>query len=236
MPNITRNLEIVSERILAAAQAAGREPGSIRLLAVSKTKPASLIRAAYTAGQRAFGENYLQDALPKIAELSDLNIEWHFIGQIQSNKTRDIAQYFAWVHGIDRLKLAQRLNDQRSPDLPPLQCCIQVNLSGESSKGGIDPSNLVELAQAIQVMPNLRLRGLMTLPNPHSAQAQQAADFAALADWRNRLVDAGLPLDTLSMGMSGDLELAIQNGSTMVRVGTDIFGPREYAATDGGPG
>lgn len=226
MRDIAQALAGVHQRIEAAAAAAGRNPAEIHLLAVSKTKPAADIRAAHDAGQHAFGENYLQDALPKIAELAPLKLEWHYIGRIQGNKTRDIAQHFAWVHGIDRLKHAQRLSEQRSAEQAPLQCCIQVNLSGESSKGGVQPGELRSLAHAIARLPKLQLRGLMTMPDPHSPSSTQAGVFHELAALREQLNSDGLALDTLSMGMSGDLELAIAAGSTLVRVGTDIFGAR----------
>ncbi len=227
MPTIAQALEDVHRRIAQAALAAGRNPAEIDLLAVSKTKPATMIREAWAAGQQAFGENYLQDALPKIAALTDLPIEWHYIGRIQSNKTRDIAAHFAWVHGLDRLKHARRLDAQRPQTLPPLNCCIQINLSGEASKGGIIADELDELALALSELPRLRLRGLMTLPDPNSPRDVQAAAFRRLAELRRQCEQrTGLQLDTLSMGMSGDLELAIAAGSTLVRVGTDIFGAR----------
>jgi len=228
MPTIAQALEDVHRRIARAALAADRNPAEIALLAVSKTKPASMIREAWNAGQQAFGENYLQDALPKIQALADLPIEWHYIGRMQSNKTRDIARHFAWVHGLDRIKHARRLSDQRPEGLPPLNCCIQVNLSGETSKGGIPAEALEEMALAVNELPGLRLRGLMTMPDPVSPRETQAAVFRRLADLRQQLEEqASLSLDTLSMGMSGDLELAIAAGSTLVRVGTDIFGARE---------
>lgn len=226
MPIIADALKKVHERIHLAALAAGRSPTDIRLLAVSKTKPASMVREAYSAGQRAFGENYLQDALPKMAGLSDLDIEWHYIGRIQSNKTREIATHFAWVHSLDRLKHARRLSEQRPAELPPLNCCIQVNLSGEQSKGGVTPQALPALAQSVVGLPRLKLRGLMTMPDPRAPREVQQTTFEGLARLQGELNDAGFSLDTLSMGMSGDLELAIAAGSTLVRVGTDIFGAR----------
>ena len=209
-----------------AAVAGGRAPDSVTLLAVSKTKPASDILAAYRAGQRAFGENYLQDALPKIRALRGNDIEWHFIGRLQSNKTAEISRHFAWVHSLDSLKHAQRLSAQRPADMPPLQVCVQVNLSGEFSKGGVERADLAELAAAVARLPGLRLRGLMTMPDPGSDPAAQRAVFAALRKLFEELRAAGLDLDTLSMGMSADMEAAIAEGSTMVRVGTDIFGAR----------
>jgi len=227
MTDIAQALAGVQQRIAAAATAVGRDPAEITLLAVSKTKPVEMIRAAHAAGQVAFGENYLQDALPKIAALRELDLEWHYIGRIQSNKTREIAANFAWVHGIDKLKHAQRLNNQRDPAQPPLQCCIQVNLSGEASKGGVNREQLPALAHDLATLPRLRLRGLMTMPDPGSDRTAQSAVFTELAALREQLNTGGLALDTLSMGMSGDLELAIAAGSTLVRVGTDIFGARD---------
>ncbi len=224
---IAEALQKVHERIRAAAMAAGRAPEGIHLLAVSKTKPAAMLRAAYAAGQRAFGENYLQDALPKMDALADLDIEWHYIGRIQSNKTRDIATRFSWVHSLDNAKHARRLSAQRPTGLPPLNCCIQVNLSAEASKGGTSPDDLSALAHEVAPLPGLALRGLMTMPDPGSSRETQLAVFRQLADLQAELNAGGLALDTLSMGMSGDLELAIAAGSNMVRVGTDIFGARE---------
>ncbi len=227
MPTIAQALEKVQQRIAAAARAAGRDPDEIRLLAVSKTKPPAAIREAWDAGQRAFGENYVKEALEKIDALHDLAIEWHYIGRIQSNKTRDIARRFQWVHGLDKAKHARLLSDHRPEEMPPLDCCIQVNLSGEASKGGVSEAQLPELAEAVAALPRLRLRGLMTLPDPASPREAQAAAFQRLAALRDRLAERGLALDTLSMGMSRDLELAIAAGSTLVRIGTDIFGPRD---------
>jgi len=226
MAIIADALKKVHERIHAAALATGHSSRNIRLLAVSKTKPASMVREAYAAGQRAFGENYLQDALPKMEELSDLDIEWHFIGRIQSNKTRDIAARFAWIHGLDKAKHAHRLNEQRPPELAPLNCCIQVNLSGEKSKGGVTPDDLPVLAREVAELPRLKLRGLMTMPDPSSTREQQRIVFEQLAQLRDELNASGMSLDTLSMGMSGDLEMAVAAGSDMVRIGTDIFGAR----------
>lgn len=227
MNQIPERLKRVQGRINAAAAACGRHPEEISLLAVSKTKPASDVLAAYRAGQRAFGENYLQDALPKIQTLLDTDIEWHFIGRIQSNKTAEISRHFQWVHGLDRLKHAKRLGTQRPEHLPPLQVCIQVNLSGETSKGGVEPQDLVELATAVAQIPRLRLRGLMTMPDPKAPQATQRAAFAGLRRLLGELRGDGLEPDTLSMGMSADMEAAIAEGSTMVRIGTDIFGRRD---------
>ena len=228
MSDIANNLANVQQRIASAAENAQRDPQTIALLAVSKTKPIEMIEEAYAAGQRCFGENYLQDALPKIDALAELDIEWHYIGRIQSNKTRPIAENFAWVHAIDSVKHAQRLNEQRPDNFPPLNCCIQLNLSGEDRKGGIQPDTLIETATAFNDLPHCRLRGLMTMPDPDSSAEQQQAVFHQLADCLSELSNHGFNVDTLSMGMSGDLEMAITEGSTMVRIGTDIFGARSY--------
>ncbi len=198
----------------------------MRLLAVSKTWPADSVREAAAAGQRAFGENYVQEGVAKVEALAGLGLEWHFIGPLQSNKTRLVANSFAWVHSIDRLKIAERLSEQRDVHLPPLEVCIQVNVSGEASKSGVAPDDLPELARAVAALPRLRLRGLMAIPEPTSDVALQRARFASLRQLREQLNAGGLQLDTLSMGMSDDLEAAIAEGSTMVRVGTAIFGGR----------
>ncbi len=203
----------------------GREPATVGLLAVSKTQPAAAIRDAFAAGLRDFGENYLQEALDKQAELSELPLTWHFIGPIQSNKTKSIAEHFDWVHSVDRLKIAQRLSDQRPAELSPLNICLQVNVSGEASKSGCAPEELLQLAQAVAAMPQLRLRGLMCIPAPSEDPAEQRAAFARLRALRDELP---LPLDTLSMGMSQDLEAAIAEGATWVRIGTALFGARDY--------
>lgn len=209
-----------------ACRAARRPPESVRLLAVSKTFPAEAVRAAHAAGQTAFGESYLQEALAKQAALADLALEWHFIGPIQSNKTRPIAEHFAWVHGVDRLKIAQRLSEARPAGLPALNVCIQVNVSGEASKHGVAPDQAVDLARQVAGLPGLRLRGFMAIPRETDDPTQQCAQFASL---RRLLEEAGgLGLDTLSMGMSGDLEAAIMEGATIVRVGSAIFGKRDY--------
>ncbi|WLH29754.1 YggS family pyridoxal phosphate-dependent enzyme [Pseudomonas canadensis] len=225
MSTIADNIGQVSQRIRAAADAVQRDASSIHLLAVSKTKPAQAVREAYAAGMRDFGENYLQEALGKQAELTDLPLSWHFIGPIQSNKTRAIAENFAWVHSVDRLKIAQRLSEQRPADLPPLNICIQVNVSGEASKSGCTPADLPALADAISALPRLKLRGLMAIPEPTEDRTAQDAAFAAVRDLQNSL---NLPLDTLSMGMSHDLESAIAQGATWVRIGTALFGARDY--------
>ena len=215
------------ERIRAAAIACGRDPDTIDLLAVSKTRPVADVLAAYDAGQRRFGENYLQDALPKVLELADHAIEWHFIGRLQSNKTAEISHHFAWVHGLDALRHAERLSAQRPTELPPLQVCLQVNLSGEASKGGVAPGDVQALAEAVGKLPRVRLRGLMSMPDPNTPVDAQRAVFAGLRRLLERLREQGHDLDTLSMGMSGDMEAAIAEGATIVRIGTDIFGPRD---------
>ncbi|MEO6676454.1 MAG: YggS family pyridoxal phosphate-dependent enzyme [Pseudomonas sp.] len=225
MSTIADNILQVSSRIQAATQAAHRAAHSVQLLAVSKTKPAEALREAYAAGLRDFGENYLQEALGKQLELADLPLIWHFIGPIQSNKTRAIAEHFAWVHSVDRLKIAQRLSEQRPADLPPLNICIQVNVSGEDSKSGCTPADLPALAKAISELPRLKLRGLMAIPEPTEDRAAQDAAFAAVQHLQASL---DLPLDTLSMGMSHDLESAIAQGATWVRIGTALFGARDY--------
>ena len=226
MSTIAENIAKVGERIRAAAQASGRDLDHIGLLAVSKTKPAAAVREAYAAGLRDFGENYLQEALEKQAELSELPLIWHFIGPIQSNKTKPIAEHFAWVHSVDRLKIAQRLSEQRPTDLPPLNICLQVNVSAEDSKSGCAPAELAALALAVSQLPNLRLRGLMAIPEPTDDVAAQRAAFARLRELRDGLP---LPLDTLSMGMSHDLDAAIAEGATWVRIGTALFGARDYS-------
>ncbi|KAE9649672.1 YggS family pyridoxal phosphate-dependent enzyme [Pseudomonas fluorescens] len=225
MSTIADNIGQVSQRIRAAADAVQRDASSIHLLAVSKTKPAQAVREAYAAGMCDFGENYLQEALGKQAELTDLPLSWHFIGPIQSNKTRAIAENFAWVHSVDRLKIAQRLSEQRPADLPPLNICIQVNVSGEASKSGCTPADLPALVDAISALPRLTLRGLMAIPEPTEDRAEQDAAFATVRDLQASL---NLPLDTLSMGMSHDLESAIAQGATWVRIGTALFGARDY--------
>ncbi|MCP1416576.1 pyridoxal phosphate enzyme (YggS family) [Pseudomonas laurylsulfativorans] len=225
MSTIADNIVEVSSRIHAATLAANRAENSVHLLAVSKTKPAQDLREAYAAGLRDFGENYLQEALGKQLELADLPLIWHFIGPIQSNKTRAIAEHFDWVHSVDRLKIAQRLSEQRPADLPPLNICIQVNVSGEASKSGCTPTDLPALANAINTLPRLKLRGLMAIPEPTEDRAAQDAAFAAVQSLQASL---NLPLDTLSMGMSHDLESAIAQGATWVRIGTALFGARDY--------
>ena len=227
MSAIADQLAAVRRRINAACTEAGRDPASVTLLAVSKTFPAERMREAAAAGQLAFGESYLQEALPKLAALTTEGIEWHFIGPLQSNKTRPVAEHFAWVHSIDRLKLAERLSAQRPPALPPLSVCLQVNVSGEASKSGCAPGEAGALARAISALPGLRLRGLMTIPEPTDDSDLQRRRFAGLRRLRDEIAaGTGLDLDTLSMGMSDDLEAAIMEGATIVRIGSAIFGQR----------
>lgn len=223
MTDILSRYQTVSQAIERARLNANRRPGSIDLLAVSKTKPAEQLRSLYSAGQRDFGENYLQEALDKIEQLADLDICWHFIGPIQSNKTRPIAEHFHWVQSVDRVKIAQRLSGQRPSHLPPLNICIQVNISQEASKSGCLPSELPNILQQCAELPNIRLRGLMAIPK------QSDTDHSAFADMRALLTQAqqNYPnMDTLSMGMSNDMDHAIAQGATMIRIGTALFGAR----------
>ncbi len=215
------------ERMERAATGAGRTPGSVRLLAVSKTFPADAVRAVHAAGQRAFGENHVQEGAAKRQALADLpDVEWHLIGPLQGNKTRLAAATFDWVESVDRLKIAQRLSAQRPADLPPLDVCVQVNVSGEATKSGVPPGEALALAQAVAGLPRLRLRGIMGIPEPSDDTSRQRAQFRRLRECFDECVAAGLPMDTLSMGMSGDLEAAIAEGATQVRLGTAIFGAR----------
>lgn len=221
---LSDNIAKLLDRVSRAAEKSARSPGAVTVLAVSKTRPAADIRQAATLGLDQFGENYLQEALDKIAALDDLALCWHFIGPIQSNKTRAIAGHFHWVHSVDRLKIARRLSEQRPDSMPPLQLCLQVNISGEDSKSGVPVDELPALAAAVRELPRVRLRGLMAIP---AATTDSAAQRAAFARLREAMAGLDMPeLDTLSMGMSGDLEAAIAEGATIVRVGTDIFGPR----------
>ncbi|MBE0488225.1 MAG: YggS family pyridoxal phosphate-dependent enzyme [Halomonas sp.] len=227
---LAESLATVRRRLADALSAAGRPTTSARLLAVSKTKPATRVREAWHLGQREFGENYVQEALAKQAELADLEgVVWHFIGPLQSNKTREVAEHFAWVHSVDREKIARRLNDQRPEGLPPLEICLQVNISAEPSKSGVSLPDLPALAEAVLAMPRLRLRGLMAIPAPSEDMNAQREPLArlreALEALQRRFPEA--PLDTLSMGMTHDLEAAVLEGATLVRVGTAIFGERE---------
>ncbi len=231
MSFIADNLAAVHSRIAQAARAAQRDPASIELLAVSKTFPADDVRTAFSAGQRSFGENYVQEAIAKIETLTDLRaqIQWHFIGPLQSNKTRPVAEHFDWVHSVDRLKIAQRLSEQRPAHLAPLNVCLQVNVSGEASKSGIAPSEVRALAKEISVLPRLTLRGLMSIPEPTDDVDTQRAQHRTLRELFETLRADGLSIDTLSMGMSADLEAAVLEGATIVRIGTAIFGARDYS-------
>ncbi len=241
METISEALAHTQERIARACQASGRSPGEVTLLAVGKTKPWDAIAQAAAAGQRDFGENYVQEGVDKIAQwrvqrdsapgdaaLGLQGLQWHLIGPLQSNKTREVAQHFDWVHSIDRLKIAQRLSEQRPAELPPLQVCLQVNISGQSSKSGVAPTQALALAQAVQALPRLRLRGLMSIPEPADDEAGRRAPHRALRELRDALqrADPRLELPVLSMGMSDDLEAAIAEGATLVRIGTAIFGRR----------
>jgi PLP dependent protein len=228
MTTIASNLQAVRDAITAAAVGAGRHASEVKLLAVSKTFAPDALREAYRAGQTRFAESYVQEALDKIAALWDLPIEWHYIGPIQSNKTRAIAENFSWVHSVDRLKIAERLSEQRPAHLPPMQVCLQVNISLEASKSGVAPDEVGALARAIAKLPNLKLRGLMAVPAPGDDVTAQRLPFAQLRKLRDQLNQQGLQLDTLSMGMSHDFAAAIAEGSTMVRIGTAIFGDRIY--------
>lgn len=221
-----KRLAEVRSRITEACRRSGRDPGSVRLLAVSKQQEADALRALHGLGQRAFGENRVQEALEKQNQLLDLDLEWHFIGPIQSNKTRDIATHFDWVHSVDRLKILKRLDAQRPGDLPPLQLCLQVNIDDEPQKAGARPDTLSGLAEAARNMDGIRLRGLMCLPALTEDEDRTRKSFRRLANLADELRAEGHALDTLSMGMSGDLDIAIECGSTLVRVGTDLFGPR----------
>jgi pyridoxal phosphate enzyme (YggS family) len=226
MGGLSANLQAVRRRVVQACARCGRDAAEVSLLAVSKAFPPERVREAWNAGQTRFGESYVQEALGKIGALGDLPLEWHFIGPIQSNKTRPIAEHFAWVHSVASLKVAERLSAQRPDRLPALNACLQVNLSGEATKGGVTAGEALALAPRVAALPRLRLRGLMCVPAPAAGAAAQRAPFRALRELRDELAAAGLALDTLSMGMSDDLEAAIAEGATIVRVGTAIFGPR----------
>jgi hypothetical protein len=233
MASINDNLQAVAARIREAARAAGRDPSLVRLLAVTKTQPPSAVEAAYAAGQRSFGENYVQEAVDKQAALAAKGgmrgIEWHMIGPLQSNKTRVVAQAFDWVETIDRQKVAQRLSDARAEDATPLNVLIQVNVSGESTKSGVPPGEAAAIAREVAKLPRLRLRGLMAIPEPTADRSLQLERFRTVRELFDRLNAEGLALDTLSMGMSQDLESAVAEGSTLVRIGTAIFGERPKA-------
>lgn len=231
--SIAENLANLRRTMGQAAARCERAAGSVRLLAVSKTFGAEAVIEAADAGQASFGENYLQEALDKQQAVHalrpDLRLEWHFIGPIQSNKTRPIAEHFAWVHALDREKIARRLSEQRPASLPPLNICLQVNVSGEASKSGVAPAEVLALAQAVAALPGLRLRGLMAIPEPAHDFESQRQPFALLRTLQQQLTEAGIPTDTLSMGMSADMDAAIAEGATIVRIGTAIFGKRDYA-------
>lgn len=232
---LAEKYDSVCQQIRNACKAAGRDADEVQLLAVSKTRAADEVRQLHDCGQATFGENYLQEALDKIEALQDLPLEWHFIGPIQSNKTRPIAESFNWVHSVDRLKIARRLSEQRPDALGPLNICLQVNISGEDSKSGCLPEELPELAREVAALPNIQLRGLMAIPEPETDPARQRATFARVRELMTSL-QADLPqLDTLSMGMSGDLEAAIAEGASIVRIGTALFGPRHYPNTSAKP-
>ncbi len=228
MSAIADNLQAVQARISHAAAAVGRSPEAVRLLAVSKTWPLACVLDAADAGQRAFGENYVQEGIDKIATVTGRHLEWHFIGPLQSNKTRLVAEHFSWVHSIERMKVAERLSAQRPDDLPPLSVCIEVNVSGAATKSGCTPGEALALCQAVSALPRLKLRGLMAIPAAADDFAAQRAPFRQLRELRERIRAAGLPLDTLSMGMSHDLEAAVAEGATIVRIGTAIFGERRH--------
>lgn len=232
MTTIATNLQAVHDRIRRAAHSAGRPPSAIALIAVSKTWSADKIAAAHACGQNAFAENYVQEAIGKIMRLAHLPLEWHFIGPVQSNKTRSIAERFQWVHSVEREKVALRLNDARPAGLPPINVCIQVNVSGQASKSGVALGDELALARAVTALPRLRLRGLMAIPEPTPDAGLQRRRFARLRELKDGLEAGGFPLDTLSMGMSDDLEAAILEGATMVRVGTAIFGQRKAVKSE----
>ena len=224
--HLTTRFQQTLTRISSAAASCGRNPDEIQLIAVSKMQPASAIRALYECGQRDFAENYLQEALPKLEALKELDVVWHYIGQLQANKTRSVAEHFAWVHALDRARIAMRLNDQRPHHAPALQVCLQVRLGDEAGKGGVVPSDALALAREVITLPRLKLRGLMCVPPPETSFVAQKAWFDQLVACQREIIAAGIPLDTLSMGMSGDLEAAIAAGATCVRIGTALFGER----------
>ena len=224
--NLPERIRSVRERVAQALVRAGRSAQSVTLLAVTKAQPPAVVRAAAGCGLRDFGESYLQEALGKLDALRDCALTWHFVGRLQANKTRPVAEAFAWVHAVDRLRIAQRLSEQRSPHLPPLNVCLQVNLAGETAKGGVAPAELSDLTRAVGALPRLRLRGLMCIPPEETDAARQRAWFRELHRLYAALIAEGAALDTLSMGMSGDFEAAIEEGATIVRVGTALFGAR----------
>lgn len=227
MIKVTENIENIETQLALSAKRAGRDPKTVRLLAVSKKQPLAKILEAATAGQHDFGENFVQEGLEKIAAVGRDDLVWHFIGHLQSNKTREVAESFDWVHSVDRRKIAQRLSDQRPAGLPPLNVCIQVNIDAEASKSGVSPDEVAELAKAISGMPGLKLRGLMCLPEIRDSFEEQRKPFRALRELLEALNAEGLDLDTLSMGMSDDFDAAIHEGATVVRIGTAVFGARQ---------
>ena len=229
MANLKERYQDILQKIKLAEKKYNRETGSVKLIAVSKTKPAEMIEEMAALGQNAFGENYLQEAIDKQNVLAELNLQWHFIGHIQSNKTKEIASHFDWAHGIERIKIARRLSDQRPADKAALNICIQVNLEAEASKSGIAPVEVIDLARQIIELPNVKLRGLMAIPSPNNPFAQQRALFAQLRNLLAQLNEAGMGVDTLSMGMTDDMEAAIAEGATHIRIGTALFGARNYA-------
>jgi len=226
MNNLKENLHNIRARVACACEKAGRSPAEIAILAVSKKHPAERIEALHELGQASFGENYVQEALAKMTQVSHTDIEWHFIGPLQSNKTREVAQHFQWVQSVDRIKILRRLSNQRPANEPDLNVCIQVNIDREPQKAGVIPEQVKELAHAALALPKLRLRGLMTIPQVVSTLHDPAGSYIRMEALYRELIEDGMELDTLSMGMSGDLEAAIMHGSTMVRIGTDLFGPR----------
>ena len=233
MSSITDSLKTIQQQIQQTAAQCDRKSGDVHLLAVSKTKPASAVLEAAEAGQQAFGENYVQEGVEKIRAIReqcpDLDLEWHFIGPVQSNKTRPIAEHFDWVHAVDRERIAKRLSDQRPAGMPPVNICLQVNISGEESKSGVKPEEVLALAKAVSAYPNVRLRGLMAIPEPDSDPVKQREPFKAMKTLFNQLRENGFDVDTLSMGMSADMAPAIEEGATIVRIGTAIFGARDYS-------
>ena len=229
MSKIPHNLQIIGSEIAQSCASANRQSEDVQLLAVSKRHSAEAITEAYAVGQRAFGENYVQEMIEKSQQLAELDIEWHFIGPLQSNKTKDVAMTASWVHTVDRLKIARRLSEQRPEGLPPLNICLQVNVNQEASKSGASLAEINELVAAVSALPNLKLRGLMAIPESTQEVTKQRANFAVLANAQASLKEAGYSLDTLSMGMSGDMDAAIAEGATIVRIGTAIFGSRPAA-------
>ena len=231
MNTLTERINQIRAQITNSEHRYQRPTGSVTLLAVSKTRPLADIETAWASGQRDFGENYLQDALPKVSAMADKDINWHFIGPIQSNKTRPIAEHFQWVHSVDRVKVAQRLSEQRPAKLPPLNICLQVNVSRDPAKAGVSPEEALTVARQLTALPNIKLRGLMTIPAHCDDFEQQRIPFRTLRQLYENMQTEGIELDTLSMGMTDDMDAAIAEGSTMVRIGTAIFGQRDKKIT-----